>query len=211
MEIRLSMEIITIASAKGGVSKSLLAVNLYDYLKNEGKQVLLLDTDLQRSAFEFLNDIGEEDITATVEISEVKDILKQAEKEKYDYVVVDTAPTITNLNASLISLSNKVLIAVKPARFDVKSVYNTVDLVKNSNAKCCILLTQTINTSSIIKNNIEELREIFKEEGIVVLNNTLSHSAAYINSINDGKTIFQTKQTKQKFELTKIFSSLLTI
>ncbi|MFZ7175347.1 AAA family ATPase [[Pasteurella] aerogenes] len=205
------MEIITIASAKGGVSKSLLAVNLYDYLKNEGKKVLLLDTDLQKSAFEFLSDIGEEDITATTEISEVKDILKQAKAENYDYVVVDTAPTITNLNASLISLSDKVLIAVKPARFDVKSVYNTVDLVKNSNAKCCILLTQTINTSSIIKNNIEELREIFKEEGIIVLNNTLSHSAAYINSINDGKTIFQTKQTKQKFELTKIFSSLLAI
>nr|WP_012477601.1 ParA family protein [Actinobacillus pleuropneumoniae]ABF72150.1 partition protein [Actinobacillus pleuropneumoniae] len=205
------MEIITIASAKGGVSKSLLAVNLYDYLKNEGKKVLLLDTELQRSAFEFLSDIGEEDITATADISEVKDILKQAEKEKYDYVVVDTAPTITNLNASLISLSDKVLIAVKPARFDVKSVYNTVDLVKNSNAKCCILLTQTINTSSIIKNNIEELREIFKEEGIIVLNNTLSHSAAYVNSINDGKTIFRTKQTKQKLELTKIFSSLLAI
>lgn len=205
------MEIITIASAKGGVSKSLLAVNLYDYLKNEGKQVLLLDTDQQKSAFDFLEEQGEENITATSDISEIKKIFKLAKTEGYDYVVVDTAPTITNLNASLISLSDKVLIAVKPARFDVKSVYNTVDLVKNSNAKCCILLTQTINTSSIIKSNIEELREIFKEEGIVVLNNTLSHSAAYVNSINDGKTIFQTKQTKQKFELTKIFSSLLTI
>lgn len=205
------MEIITIASAKGGVSKSLLAVNLYDYLKNEGKQVLLLDTDQQKSAFDFLEEQGEENITATSDISEIKKIFKLAKTEGCDYVVVDTAPTITNLNASLISLSDKVLIAVKPARFDVKSVYNTVDLVKNSNAKCCILLTQTINTSSIVKSNIEELREIFKEEGIVVLNNTLSHSAAYINSINDGKTIFQTKQTKQKFELTKIFSSLLTI
>lgn len=205
------MEIITIASAKGGVSKSLLAVNLYDYLKNEGKQVLLLDTDQQKSAFDFLEEQGEENITAASDISEIKKIFKLAKTEGCDYVVVDTAPTITNLNASLISLSDKVLIAVKPARFDVKSVYNTVDLVKNSNAKCCILLTQTINTSSIVKSNIEELREIFKEEGIVVLNNTLSHSAAYINSINDGKTIFQTKQTKQKFELTKIFSSLLTI
>ena len=206
------MEIITIASAKGGVSKSLLAVNLYDYLKNQkNKKVLLIDTDLQRSAFEFLNDVGEEGITATAEISEVKDILKQAKAENYDYVVVDTAPTITNLNASLISLSDKVLIAVKPARFDVQSVYNTVDLVKNSNAKCCILLTQTINSSSIIKNTIEELREIFKQEGIAVLNDTLSHSAAYVNSINDGKTIFNTKQTKQKIELAEIFSSLLTI
>ncbi|EGE17090.1 hypothetical protein [Moraxella catarrhalis] len=41
----------------------------------------------------------------------------------------------------IIRLSDKVLIAVKPARFDVKSVYNTIDLVKETKAKSCILLT----------------------------------------------------------------------
>ncbi|MDP0312137.1 AAA family ATPase, partial [Glaesserella parasuis] len=60
------MEIITIASAKGGVSKSLLAINLFDYLKRKGEdtKVLLVDTDKQKSAFEFLEELKEEDISA---------------------------------------------------------------------------------------------------------------------------------------------------
>ncbi|OAV31194.1 AAA family ATPase [Moraxella catarrhalis] len=45
------MEIITSASAKGGVSKSLLSINLYFYLKDEEqKKVLLIDTDKQQSS-----------------------------------------------------------------------------------------------------------------------------------------------------------------
>lgn len=206
------MEIISIVSAKGGVSKSLLAINLYDYLKNEEqKKVLLLDTDQQKSAFDFLNDLGEEDISALYTEKDLDFVLSEARKEKYDYVVIDTAPTITALNAHVIKKSDKVLIAVKPARFDVKSVYNTVDLVKASKAKSAILLTQTINNSTNTKKNIDELKELFKQENIAVLNYTLSNSAVYINSINDLKPIFQTKHTKQKLELTKIFTNLITL
>ncbi|HDR1580034.1 TPA: ParA family protein [Pasteurella multocida] len=206
------MEIITIASAKGGVSKSLLAINLFDYLKNEEqKKVLLIDTDKQQSAFDFLEELGEEDISTAHTEQEIKEVLKLAKAHHYDFVVIDTAPTITPLNALIIQLSSKVMIAVKPARFDIKSVYNTVDLVKQSNAKSCILFTQTINTSTNTKKNIEELQDIFKNENINVINSTLSNSVVYVNSINDLKPIFRTKHTKQKIELTKIFASLLTI
>lgn len=206
------MEIITIASAKGGVSKSLLAINLFDYLKNEEeKKVLLLDTDQQKSAFDFLNELGEEDISTATTVEEVNEVLKLSKQEGYDFVVIDTAPTITSLNAAIIQQSDKVLIAVKPARFDVQSVYNTVDLVKSSKAKSAILLTQTINTSTNTKKNIEELRELFKSEGVAVINSTLSNSVVYVNSINDLKPIFRTKHTKQKIELTKIFANLLAI
>lgn len=205
------MKIITIASAKGGVSKSLLAINLFDYLKNEeNKKVLLLDIDAQKSAFDFLDELGEEDIAATSDESEVLEVLSLCKKEKYDFVVIDTAPTITKLNATIIKQSDKVLIAVKPARFDIKSVYNTIDLVKESKAKSCVLLTQTINNSSNTKKNIEELREIFDKEKVMVLNNTLSNSVAYVNCINNLQIVFKSKYTKQKIELAKIFASLLT-
>lgn len=136
------MEIITSASAKGGVSKSLLSINLYFYLKDEEqKKVLLIDTDKQQSSFDFLSELGEEDMSTAHTEKEVKEVIAQAKKYGYDYVVIDTPPTITPLNAMIIRLSDKVLIVVKPARFDVKSVYNTIDLVKETKAKSCILLT----------------------------------------------------------------------
>ena len=154
------MEIITSASAKGGVSKSLLSINLYFYLKDEEqKKVLLIDTDKQQSSFDFLSELGEEDMSTAHTEKEVKEVIAQAKKYGYDYVVIDTPPTITPLNAMIIRLSDKVLIVVKPARFDVKSVYNTIDLVKETKAKSCILLTQTINTSVNTKKNIEELQQ----------------------------------------------------
>ena len=204
------MEIITIASAKGGVSKTLLAVNLYDYLKTiENKKVLLVDTDIQESAFDFLNDLKEEDITTATTIENFNKVLELAADENYDYIVVDTSPTITSFHKEIISKSSKVLLPVKPARFDIKSIYNTIDLVKNTRIKSCILFTQTINTSTNTKSNIEELREIFSKENIEVLPAVLSNSVAYVNSINELKPIFKTKYTKQKLELTKIFTLLL--
>lgn len=204
------MEVVTIASAKGGVSKTLLAVNLYDYLKNiENKKVLLVDTDTQESAFDFLNDLKEEDISTATTTENFNRVLQLAANEQYDYIVVDTSPTITAFHKEIISKSDRVLLPVKPARFDVKSVYNTIDLVKDVNVKSCILFTQTINTSTNTKSNLEELREIFKKENVSVLPAVLSNSVAYVNSINELKPIFRTKYTKQKIELTKIFAQLL--
>ena len=204
------MEIITIASAKGGVSKTLLAVNLYDYLKSiEGKKVLLIDTDIQESAFDFLNELEEEDITTATTIENFNKVLQLAATEKYDYVVVDTSPTITAFHKEIISKSSKVLLPVKPARFDIKSIYNTIDLIKNTKVKSCVLFTQTINTSTNTKSNIQELKDIFNKENVEVLPCVLSNSVAYVNSINELKTIFRTKYTKQKLELTKIFTLLL--
>lgn len=204
------MEIITIASAKGGVSKTLLAVNLYDYLKSvENKKVLLVDTDIQESAFDFLNELEEEDVTTATTSENFNKVLELAAAENYDYIVVDTSPTISSFHREIISKSNKVLMPVKPSRFDIKSIYNTIDLVKKTKVKSCVLFTQTINTSTNTKNNIEELKEIFTKENVEVLPAVLSNSVAYINSINELKTIFKTKYTKQKFELTKIFTLLL--
>lgn len=204
------MEIITIASAKGGVSKTLLAVNLYDYLKSvENKKVLLVDTDIQESAFDFLNELEEEDVTTATTSENFNKVLELAAAENYDYIVVDTSPTISSFHREIISKSNKVLMPVKPSRFDIKSIYNTIDLVKKTKVKSCVLFTQTINTSTNTKNNIEELKEIFTKENVEVLPAVLSNSVAYINSINELKTIFKTKYTKQKLELTKIFTLLL--
>ena len=204
------MEIITIASAKGGVSKTLLAVNLYDYLKSvENKKVLLVDTDIQESAFDFLNELEEEDVTTATTSENFNKVLELAAAENYDYIVVDSSPKISSFHREIISKSNKVLMPVKPSRFDIKSIYNTIDLVKNTKVKSCVLFTQTINTSTNTKNNIEELKEIFTKENVEVLPAVLSNSVAYINSINELKTIFKTKYTKQKLELTKIFTLLL--
>lgn len=61
-----------------------------------------------------------------------------------------------------------------------------------------------INLFDYLKNE-EENRELFKSEGVAVINSTLSNSVVYVNSINDLKPIFRTKHTKQKIELTKFF------
>lgn len=75
------MEIITSASAKGGVSKSLLSINLYFYLKDEEqKKVLLIDIDKQQSSFDFLSELGEEDMSTAHTEKEVKEVIAQAKK-----------------------------------------------------------------------------------------------------------------------------------
>ncbi|NBI43939.1 AAA family ATPase [[Haemophilus] felis] len=202
------MQIISIVSAKGGSSKSLLSVNLFDYLKNQKDfKVMLIDTDMQKSSFNFLS--NEDTVVFASTEKELIETLKAASQNQFDFVVIDTAPTITQLNKKIIEISDKILFTTKPAAFDVQSIYNSIDLLEQKE-KGYLLLVQTINTSTKTKHNITEIQEIFKKEKINVINCTLSHSVAYINAINEAKTIFQTKYTKQKIEMAEIFAILLS-
>ena len=164
---------------------------------------------MQCSTFNFLKENEIDLVEKAFNEKELTNILKKSVAENFDYVIIDTQPTITKYNAFIMSVSHRNLITSKASKLDIQSVFNTVDIAKKTESKNFFLLTQTINNSTITKKNIEEIQQILEKEQIKVIKTTLSNSVVYVNSINENKSIFHTKHTKQKIELTEIFTSLL--
>ena len=209
------MNIITIASSKGGVSKSLLSVCFYLYLKKQGKNTFLLDTDSQKSSIRFLQKLDKNDEYVDYCNNE-KDFInysKQLEEAGIEYLIVDTSPTITPFNTFVIEHSSKLVLCCKPALFDIESILDKLEVIKTSSTKhnACLLFTQVANNAMKTIKNLKELRQDLTSEGLItVLNNHLSHSTAYLNALNEIDNIFLNKKySKQQTELERIFEEIL--
>ncbi|WP_162579977.1 AAA family ATPase, partial [Acinetobacter baumannii] len=99
-------EIITIASRKGGVGKTTIAINMVVALSNKGK-TLLVDADEQQSAMKW-NKHRKEKIDA---ISIHKDLIAELEKldGEYQYILIDVAGRDSEIFREALLISDKLI------------------------------------------------------------------------------------------------------
>ena len=116
------MPVITIASTKGGVGKSTLAVNLSAQFAKQGHDVALLDADPQGSAFKW-NTVRQAVIDEGTKLSPIfvasvqGQTLLDLSKEKSDqgyYVFIDSAGVDNQSTRSALVRSDYVLMVAAP-------------------------------------------------------------------------------------------------
>ena len=121
------MPVITIASTKGGVGKSTLAVNLSAQFAKQGHDVALLDADPQGSAFKW-NTVRQAVIDEGVKLSPIfvasvqGQTLLDLSKEKSDqgyYVFIDSAGVDNQSTRSALVRSDYVLMVAAPSTLDL--------------------------------------------------------------------------------------------
>ena len=121
------MPVITIASTKGGVGKSTLAVNLSAQFAKQGHDVALLDADPQGSAFKW-NTVRQAVIDEGVKLSPIfvasvqGQTLLDLSKEKADqgyYVFIDSAGVDNQSTRSALVRSDYVLMVAAPSTLDL--------------------------------------------------------------------------------------------
>jgi chromosome partitioning protein len=155
------MKTILVTSQKGGSGKTTLAAHLSVEAERSGdKSVWLIDTDKQ-GTLSLWHERREAETPQRADLPFTRldaGLVALAERGAA-YCFIDTAPTISDQNASLIGLADLVLIPVRPSPADLWAVSETVAQVKNVGKPFLFVITQAKTQASITAQTVAALSQ----------------------------------------------------
>lgn len=186
------MKVICVASAKGGVGKTTVAVNLASLAADDGAQTLVIDLDPQRSAADWrtVRTAGRPmPRVAAADVVRLPAILDAAKGEGIDLVVLDTPPHATGEIFEAARLSDLVIVPVRPAVLDLRSAARTLDGVAKSAKPYAVVLNACPVTARGEASTIRESREALAPHPVAPV--SLSHRAAFQHAAIDGRAVHE--------------------
>ena len=168
-------KIIAIANQKGGVGKTTTSVNLAASLGVLEKKVLLIDADPQANASSGLG----------IDVESVKD--------KYDYILIDCAPSLGLLTLNALTAADSVVIPIQCEYFALEGLGKLLNTIKsvqkihNPNLDIeGLLLTMYDSRLRLSNQVVEEVQKHFNDmvfETVIQRNIKLSEAPSFGESI----------------------------
>jgi chromosome partitioning protein len=200
--------IILIGSEKGGVGKSTLATNFSVYLTLLGKDVILVDSDKQRTSSNWADDRRKSNLPIVESVSKYDNIrhtLKDLQK-RYEYVIIDAQGRDSiELRTGLLS-ANICITPVQPSQADLDTIYKMVSITQtaqetNEELKTYSIISRAPNTST----EITEARQCLSNvKEIQLLNNVVYDRRIYRDALGTGKSVLEMENDKAIQELTLV-------
>jgi len=181
--------VVTVASTKGGVGKSTIAVNLAVEAARDGKRVLLVDSDIQGSSIGFRAAREKDDIKAMSIITSTlhRDL---GDFKNFDCIIVDVGGRDTGVFRSALLAADIVIVPVLPSQYDIWAAADNVENIRLARVvkeiKSFFLFNQVIQGTKISGEATAALEEIIGEDGIKLMESQLVSRVAYKNSISKG-------------------------
>jgi chromosome partitioning protein len=124
------MNVIVVASRKGGSGKSTLTAHLAAHAHKPSRPCLLIDADPQGSLtlWHGLRGTGEPVLKSG--LRGIENIVK-ANRDNYEWAFVDTPPTMSAAVTEAIRCATLVVIPARPTVFDLSAVKETIDLCRS--------------------------------------------------------------------------------
>jgi len=155
------MQVIVLASQKGGVGKTTLAVHLaVEAQVRSGGPVAMIDTDPQGSMTAWWNERkADTPALSPTPAAELPAKIKALENAGFRMVFIDTPPAITASVSSILQVSDFVLIPVRPSPNDLRAVGRTIDLVRANAKPFAFVLTQAKQNARLTLQALAALSE----------------------------------------------------
>ena len=157
-------KVISLTNQKGGSGKTTLSANFAVLWSNSGYKVAVIDADAQNSLTYWLEArkkyYGEDDIGITsynFDVRNLKEEIKQI-KSKYNFIIIDSPPSITFDTIQIIKASDRVFVPVQPSPLDLMATVPFLNLVKQEKKNPIIFLNRVMPRARLTDAMILRLR-----------------------------------------------------
>lgn len=188
--------IISFLNQKGGVGKTTLSIHIAANLSLLKYRVLLVDADVQGSAFDWAAIRKTDPIFNIVGLH--KPILHKELKslsKGYDFVIIDGPPRVYDVARSAIVSSDLVLIPIQPSPYDVWAAKEVIDLIEEVSTPISeikkiertFVINRKISNTAIGRDVIDALEQ-YKTP---VLSSHICQRISYAESAAEGLTVME--------------------
>lgn len=191
------MQVMTLASQKGGSGKTTLVGHLAVQAARSGAgRIAVIDTDPQASLADWWN-AREPDTPEFVQttVERLGRDLGTLEAMGVDLVVVDTPPAITETITRVVGVSNLVVVPTRPSPHDLRAAGATVELVEAAGKP----LVFVVNAATQRARITSEAAIALSQHGTVAPT-TLHQRTDFAAAMIDGRTVMELPKSSKSSE-----------
>ena len=190
-------KIIAFANQKGGSGKTTLSVNLAVLWANSGYKVAVVDADAQGSLTFWLearkkyygNQPTGIDFYPFDSRNLKEDLAKI--KRKYDFIIIDSAPSITFETVQIIKTADCIYVPVQPSPIDLMATLPFLNIAKNERKKTIVILNRVMPRAKLTDAMILRLRY----SGAKIARSRISSKVIFAESFAVGRGVIDINVT----------------
>src|SRR5262245_26562843 len=204
------MNVITVASRKGGAGKTTLCAHLAALAHAHGHKCLVIDGDPQGS-LALCNRLRADDGLpfATAERG-IDRALALAQVAGTEWVFIDTSPTMWVVVQEAIRAATLVLIPARPGFLDLDAVRETVKAARERNKPYAVVLNSCpVKRGAREAPPVAQARAYLDREGVPVFAGQISQRAAFSMTLAAGESASEADEASlAAAEIAKLWSSV---
>jgi chromosome partitioning protein len=196
-------KVISVANIKGGVGKTTISINLSAGISDTGRKVLLVDTDPQESATDWMRkrkELDKSEIThknfhfynSEFRPRKAKETISALKKD-YDLIIFDNPPKDYHTVIHIIANSDFCIIPISTSASDIKSTKQMADIIREGkkrnlfNVKPFLLISNKF-IGTTVGNQFRKTIDIIN---VPIMRTEINHRIALLELSYLGKTIFE--------------------
>ena len=184
-------KIVTFANQKGGTGKTTLATNLAVLWSNSQYKVAVIDADSQKSLANWVEArkkyYGENDIGIDVYPYHTHSLSEDIKKikKKYNFIIIDSPPSITYDTIQIVKNSDRVFVPVQPSPIDLLATIPFLNLVKQERKKAIVILNRVMPRARLTDAMVMRLRYA----GAKIARSRISSKVIYAETYSVGRGV----------------------
>ena len=210
------MKILAISNLKGGVGKSTIAQNIAAQFAQNGVKVCIADTDTEQKTSVKWASLRDSSLVSVPVFSIAPEKVSQeilGLKQKYELVIVDGTPALTELTTRIIILSDLVLVPILPGGGDIWALENFLERYQEAKVTkesyggkvdIAVIVNRYNERTTLDREVVNAIQDF----GVTILATKLANRVSYREATIQGISVHETKDEKAKQEIEELTSEI---